>query len=68
VYEPNGVRIAPTSAYDCEQWLSTLRTEADTVRAAIVQGAEFARRQGVYPGVMRSLRREHRMEWSGWER
>ena len=45
-----------------------LRAEADIVRAEVEKATEAARRQGVYPGVMRDLRREHRMEWLGWER
>ena len=68
VLEPNGIRIAATSAYDCESWLRIMRTGADSIRAELAKAAEFARRQGVFPGVMRDLRREHRMEWPGWER
>jgi hypothetical protein len=30
--------------------------------------AEAARQSGVYPGVLRDLRRTHRLEWSGWNR
>ena len=68
VFEPNGLRIAATSGYDCEGWLANLRTNANVVRAEVVKATEAARRQGVYPGVMRDLRRQHRMEWQGWER
>jgi hypothetical protein len=68
VLESNGVRIAATSAYDCETWLSELRTHAETIKTALVEAAEAGRRHGVYPGVMRDLRRQHRMEWTGWAR
>ena len=68
VLEPNGVRITGTSAYDCEAWLGELRTAAAAIRTALADAAEAARRQGVYPGVMRDLRREYRMAWPGWER
>ena len=68
VLEPNGVRITATSAYDCEAWLGELRTAAAAIRTALTDAAEAARRQGVYPGVMRDLRREYRMAWPGWER
>jgi S1-C subfamily serine protease len=68
VLEPNGVRITATSAYDCEAWLGELRTAAAAIRTALTDAAEAARRQGVYPGVMRDLRRQYRMEWAGWER
>jgi len=68
VYEADGVRIAPSSAYNCEEWLRVLRTNADVIRAELAQAGEAARRQGVYPGVMRDLRRQHRLEWGGWDR
>ena len=68
VYEPNGLQLTTASGYDCLAWLTSIRTEADIVRAAVVEATETARRQGVYPGVMRDLRRQHRMEWVGWER
>jgi hypothetical protein len=66
--EPNGVQIAATSAYNCEAWLGEVRTAAEAIRTALTDAAEAARRQGVYPGVLRDLRRQHRMEWAGWER
>jgi hypothetical protein len=68
VFEANGVRINPTASVDCRSWLDTLQTNAGPIKAAIDQAAEAARRSGVYPGVMRELRRRHRMDWSGWER
>jgi hypothetical protein len=67
VLEPNGVRINANSSVDCQGWLNTLQTNATPIRAALDQAAEAARRSGVYPGVMRDLRRRHRMDWSGWE-
>jgi S1-C subfamily serine protease len=66
VYEPDGVRVSGTSAYDCGEWLRALRTNAEVVRTALTDAGEEARRQGVYPGVMRDLRRQHRLEWRGW--
>jgi hypothetical protein len=68
VFEPDGVRLAASSAYNCSTWLDEVRTHADTIRSALMTAAEVARRQGVYPGVMRDLRRQHRMAWAGWER
>ena len=29
---------------------------------------EEARRAGVYPGVLREIRRRYRLDWTGWER
>jgi hypothetical protein len=54
--------------YDCDGWLRTIRSDADVIRTNMLNAAEAARRQGVYPGVMRDLRRQHHMEWRGWER
>ena len=68
VYEPEGLQLTAASGYDCQAWLRRLRAEADVVRAEVAGATEAARRQGVYPGVMRDLRRQHRMEWPGWER
>jgi hypothetical protein len=68
VFEPNGITITPNSAYDCEQFLETLRTNAEGVKTEIDKAADNARRKGVYPGVMRDLRRRHRMDWDGWDR
>jgi hypothetical protein len=64
--EPNGVTITGTSAYDCEQWLSTVRTNANAIRDEVVKAAEVARQAGVYPGVLRDLRRQYRLDWAGW--
>ena len=68
VYEPGGVGINAASVYNCEEWLRVLRTNAGSIRSELTQAAEAARRQGVYPGAMREIRRQQRMEWPGWER
>jgi S1-C subfamily serine protease len=66
IYEANGLQIHLSNAANCEGWLAALRTNADTVRGEMTRAAEAARRQGVYPGVMRDIRRQNKMEWSGW--
>jgi hypothetical protein len=68
VFEHNGVRINPTSSLNCQSWLETLQSNAAPIRAAVESAGEAARQNGVYPGVLRDLRRKHRMNWSGWER
>ena len=68
VFETNGVQLNPTSALNCQSWLDTLQGSAAPIRAAVETAGEAARRSGVYPGVLRDLRRKHRMNWSGWER
>jgi S1-C subfamily serine protease len=64
--EANGVTISRSSEWDCGQWLNTVRERADEVRSGIVHAAETARHNGVYPGVIRDIRRRNRLEWSGW--
>src|SRR5688572_24630178 len=68
IYQTNGVRIHATSAYDCERWLDSIAENAAQVKAEMDKAAEGARQAGVYPGVLRDLRRQHRMQWSGWDR
>ena len=68
VFEPNGVRIVATSQYNCEGWLDTVRTNATTVRTELMNAAESARQSGVYPGVLREMRREYRFDWVGLDR
>jgi len=31
------------------------------------QAVEAARRDDVYPGTIRDIRRKYRMEWAGWD-
>jgi hypothetical protein len=68
VFEPDGIDLNVISSINCQGWLDTLRTNALPIRSAIDQAAEAARRSGVYPGVMRDLRRRHRLDWTGWDR
>jgi S1-C subfamily serine protease len=68
VFEPNGVNLNVTSNLDCQSWLENLRSNAASIRNTLDQAGEIARRSGVYPGVMRDLRRRHRLDWSGWDK
>jgi S1-C subfamily serine protease len=66
-FEPNGIRLSVTSAYDCQSWLGTLRNNAAAIKIEVDRAGEAARHSGVYPGVLRDIRRRYRMNWSGWE-
>jgi hypothetical protein len=68
IYEPKGITLTAGSAYDCGSFLNTVRTSADQIRSELDRAAETARQNGVYPGAMRDLRRQYRMDWSGWDR
>jgi hypothetical protein len=67
VFETNGVRIDPMSSLNCQGWLDTVQSNAAPIRAAVETAGEAARQSGVYPGVLRELRRRYRMNWTGWE-
>jgi hypothetical protein len=62
------VRINPAATINCQSWLETVQSNALPIKATIDQAADTARRSGVYPGVLRDMRRKHRLDWSGWER
>lgn len=66
LYEANGVQIQLSSGVNCQGWLETVQNNAGVIRTEMSLAAETARRQGVYPGVMRDIRRQHKMEWQGW--
>jgi S1-C subfamily serine protease len=68
VFEPNGVNLNVASNLDCQSWLDNLRNNATPIKNTLEQASEIARRSGVYPGVMRDLRRRHRLDWNGWDR
>jgi S1-C subfamily serine protease len=68
VLEPSGVSLNMAATINCQSWLDTIRTNAIPIKNTLDQAAEIARRSGVYPGVLRDLRRRHRLDWSGWER
>jgi hypothetical protein len=68
VYDANAVRLNGTAAFDCQSWLGTVRDNAMQIKTEVDQAAEGARQAGVYPGVMRDLRRQYRMQWRGWDR
>jgi S1-C subfamily serine protease len=68
VYEPDAVRLNGMSMYNCQSWLDTVRTNALQIKSEVDKAAEAARQAGVYPGVLRDLRRRYRMQWSGWDR
>jgi S1-C subfamily serine protease len=68
VYEANGVRLANAAEYDCGNWLDTIRSNAVPIRDEMIKAGEAARRNGVFPGVTRDLRRQHKLDWTGWDR
>jgi S1-C subfamily serine protease len=64
--EANGVAIKVTSKWDWGRWLDTVRDHAEEVGTRVQQASEAARHSGVYPGVLRDLRRRYRLEFAGW--
>ena len=64
IYRTGGISINTTSPYDCGGWLETVRTHAGTIRTALEQVSDIARRDGIYPGVLRELRGKFRLNWN----
>jgi hypothetical protein len=68
LYEANGIRMTPTTYYDCVSWLSSIKGNALQIKDGIDKATEAARRGGVFPGTIRDLRRKYRLDWDGWDR
>jgi S1-C subfamily serine protease len=68
VFETNGIRINAGSTLNCQGWVDSLSSNAAPIRTAVETAGEAARQSGVYPGVLRDIRRRHRMNWPGWDR
>jgi len=64
--EPGAVDVGQSLKWDCANWIDTVRGRAAELRTRIQQASEAARHDGVYPGVIREMRRRSRLEWSGW--
>jgi hypothetical protein len=52
----------------CAGFRSDMINAAVAIRLALQQAAEAARRAGVYPGVVRDIRKKYVMYWSGSDR
>jgi hypothetical protein len=68
VFVKNGITLATQSAYNCDSFYQTLNGDATGIRTEVDRAGEQARRAGIYPGVMRDIRKRYRMDWSGWDR
>jgi hypothetical protein len=66
--ETNGVRLSTNARIDCRGWLDSISSDARTIDQEVRNANEAARRAGVFPGVLRDLRRRHRLDWAGWDR
>jgi len=66
-FEPNGIRLTATSTFNCQSWLDTIQNNAAAIKAEVDKAGEIARKNGVYPGVLRDVRRRYHMDWSGWD-
>jgi S1-C subfamily serine protease len=66
VYDSRGVRVN-LQVSGCEDWLEQVTRNAERIRDEIRKATETARRNGVYPGVMRDLQRRYKLEWD-WDR
>ena len=67
VLDRPGPDVDVLSRQDCEGWLRTVRTQAIAIQVEMLKAGDLARRSGVFPGVLRDLRRRHGLEWRGWD-
>ena len=66
--EAAGVQLGRSPSWNCDEWLDRVRVNASELQVQIRSASESARQRGVYPGVLRDIRRRYRLEWAGWER
>jgi S1-C subfamily serine protease len=66
LYVSDGVKVAVSNLYDCFGWIDRMKADAHEIRKEMDSAAEAARRDGVYPGVLRQIRQKYRMDWAGW--
>jgi len=64
--ESSSVEVSRSAKWNCASWLDTVRERAEEVHAVVLQASEAARHNGVYPGVLRDMRRRYKLDWSGW--
>lgn len=66
LFEPRG--LPGTVAPRCGSLLADLTEYARGIRDTVLTSDEAARRAGVFPGVRRETREQHRLNYSGWDR
>jgi putative serine protease PepD len=65
--ERDGVRLSNNRAINCREWLETLSSNVRSLDQNIRDANEQGRRAGVFPGVMRDIRRRHRLDSPEWD-
>ena len=64
----SGGPAATDSSPECHAARGNIIAAAASIRTIMSQADEDARRAGVPPGMVRSIRRKHTMDWSDWDR
>ncbi len=65
LWEPGALQGSPVKGY--EYRIAELRQAADQLRTALRDVEEQARRDDIFPGTRRELRKRYRLEHRGWE-
>jgi S1-C subfamily serine protease len=65
LWEPGALQGSPVKGY--EYRITELHQAADQLRSALREVEEQARRDDVFPGTRRELRKHYRLEHRGWE-
>jgi hypothetical protein len=63
LFMSNGVTINQTSLYDCASWLQGASGRANEIRASVEQATLASRKTGVFPGTVRDLLHQNRLDW-----
>jgi S1-C subfamily serine protease len=50
----------------CRAWTEQLVANTGSVRQAMIEARDAARRAGVFPGDLREIQRKYRLDWGGW--
>jgi S1-C subfamily serine protease len=64
--EPGGVRLANAARINCREWLESVAASGREIERQMRAANETGRRAGVFPGVMREVRRRHRLDSPRW--
>jgi S1-C subfamily serine protease len=65
---PSAASAESEARPECRSARANVIEAASSVRTAMEQAEEAARRAGVPPGVVRTVRQRYRMDWSSWDR
>jgi hypothetical protein len=64
----DGSSARPETRDECEPLLANAVRLGEDVQQQLASAEDLGRRSGVLPGIMRQIRGQYGLDWSGWER